>query len=293
MRGQKRGEPFYFKDVTELENDEKMLMNRLHDARIRISDKADRILLAKDMDIAAYPHQLLIDNERDIFIGRCLPSCNILSTEVLIKTNFEDPLTENPSCSFWSPSGCEEFTFDAIKSKMDELFKRYDFAYSYEGIPEKPIDAEINIACAHGGADISDTQWFYADDSPIVETNRIIGKGKLLILFVCHSGSITRPFYDNAMHTLIKRYIRMGYSSVIAPMWSLNIEILPDWLTTFMQAIKNGLFVIDALFEANMVIKEKYISPEVYACLHLFGNPFLQIAKEPILKMELNNHYPK
>lgn len=49
----------------------------------------------------------------------------------------------------------------------------------------------------------------------------------MLILFVCHSGTISRPDYDNAMHTLIKRYIRMGYSSVIAPMWSLNTEILP------------------------------------------------------------------
>ena len=84
------------------------------------------------------------------------------------------------------------------------------------------------------------------DDIPIVDTAKIIGKGKLLILFVCHSGSITRPEYDNAMHTLIKRYIRLGYSSIIAPMWSLNTEILPLWLTTFMGEVWNGRFVIDA-----------------------------------------------
>ena len=103
-----------------------------------------------------------------------------------------------------------------------------------------------------------------------------------MILFVCHSGSFTRPDYDNAMHTLIKRYIRVGYSSVIAPMWSLNTEILSTWLSTFMREVTSGQFVIDALFQANIAVKEEYICPEVYACLHLFGNPFLQIAKKTI-----------
>lgn len=32
-----------------------------------------------------------------------------------------------------------------------------------------------------------------------------------------------------------------------------------------------------------MAVKEQYISPEVYACLHLFGNPFLQIGDIPVL----------
>ena len=89
--------------------------------------------------------------------------------------------------------------------------------------------------------------------------------------------------YDNAMHTLIKRYIRAGYSSVIAPMWSLSTEILPTWLDVFMEGIMNEQFVIDALYKANMAVKEKFTSPEVYACLHLFGNPFLQIGDRPVL----------
>ena len=187
-----------------------------------ISDNANRLLLVKDMDVAAYPHQLLIDQNKNEFIGSLLPTCNIISTEVLIKTNFEEPFHEHPSCAFWSPLNCSEFTFEIIKSKLQDIFATYNFALNKQNIPDRPIDAEINIACAHGGADISDTQWFYADDEPIVETNKIIGKGKLLILLFVIHGSFTRPDYDNAMHTLIKRYIRVGYSSVIAPMWSFE-----------------------------------------------------------------------
>ncbi len=280
----KAGEPIYTKDINELEQEAEDLKNSLSNCKIIVSDNAKRLLLVKDMDVATYPHQLLIDLNRNEFIGSILPTCNIISTEVLIKTYFEEPLHEHPSCAFWSPD-CKEFTFDVIKSKLEDIFIEYNFVCNEQNIPEKPIDAEINIACAHGGVDISDTQWFYADDTPIVETNRIIGNGKLLILFVCHSGSITRPDYDNAMHTLIKRYIRAGYSSIIAPMWPLNTEILPSWLSTFMKELSNGQFIIDATFRANMAVKNEYISPEVYACLHLFGNPFLRIAEKPFLQI--------
>ena len=281
----KPGEPIYTKDISELEQEAKNLKNNLSDCQIIVSNNASRLLLVKDMDVAAYPHQLLIDQNKNDFIGSILPTCNIISTEVLIKTNFEEPFHEHPSCAFWSPLNCEEFTFEVIRSKLEDIFTTYNFVCNEQNIPDRHIDAEINIACAHGGADISDTQWFYSDDKPIVETNKIIGKGKLLILFVCHSGSFTRQNYDNAMHTLIKRYIRVGYSSIIAPMWSLNTEILPTWLSIFMKEVMNGQFVIDALFKANMVVKEKYICPEVYACLHLFGNPFLRIAEKPILEI--------
>ena len=176
----KPGEPIYTKDISELEQEAEDLKNNLSDCQIMISDNANRLLLVKDMDVAAYPHQLLIDQNKNEFIGSLLPTCNIISTEVLIKTNFEEPFHEHPSCAFWSPLNCSEFTFEIIKSKLQDIFATYNFALNKQNIPDRPIDAEINIACAHGGADISDTQWFYADDEPIVETNKIIGKGKLL-----------------------------------------------------------------------------------------------------------------
>lgn len=279
------GESIYIKGKDELEQEAEELRRKLSDCQISVDNNAERLFLVKDIDVATYPHQLLVDINKGKFIGELLPTCNIISTEVLIKTNFDNPLSERPSCSFWCPTGSQEFTFAMIKSSLEDVFGKYNIACNEQNIPDRPIEAEINIACAHGGADISDTQWFYADGNPIVETGKIIGRGKLLILFVCHSGSITRHDYDNAMHTLIKRYIRAGYSSVIAPMWSLSTDILQTWLDVFMEEIMNKQFVIDALYKANMAVKEQFTSPEVYACLHLFGNPFLQIADKPVLEI--------
>ena len=285
----KPGQSIYSKDDAEMEHEAKELKDKLSLCSISVVKGAERLLVAKDMSIAAYPHQLLVDARENKFVGSMLPSCNIISTEVLIKTNFEQPLRKDFSCAYWSPVNSNEITFAMIKSQLDYTLRKYHFTCKYDTNPMHPICSEINIACAHGGMDISNTSWFYADDTPIVETDKIIGRGKLLILFVCHSGTITRPDYDNAMHTIIKRYIRVGYSSVIAPMWALNTEILPIWLEAFMTEIENGEYVIDALFRANMVVKQQYIAPEVYACLHLFGNPYLQIAERPVLSIVENN----
>lgn len=281
----KPGQPIYIKDKNELKQEAESLRDKLSAFHIPVSTDAERLLIAKDMDVAAYPHQLFVDINRNEFVGGLLPSCNIISTEVFIKTNFEKPLSQNFSCAYWTPLNSQEFTFDMIKAQLEDTLTLYNFVSNDSTNPLSPINAEINVVCAHGGVDISNTSWFYADGKPIIETDKIIGKGKLLILFVCHSGSINRPDFDNAMHTLVKRYIRMGYSSVIAPMWSLNTEILPLWLKSFMEFIQHGCFVIDALFKANMAVKEEYVSPEVYACLHLFGNPFLQIADKPVLSV--------
>lgn len=279
----KPGQPIYSKDNVELEQEAEALRQKLAACKIPVKEGAERLLIAKDMDVAAYPHQLLLDANGDKFVGCQLPSCNIISTEVFIKTNFEEPLHKDFTCAYWSPLDSQEFTFAMIKELIEETLNKFHVVCNDRTDPLLPIDSEINIACAHGGADISNTTWFYANDKPIVETDKIIGKGKLLILFVCHSGTISRPDYDNAMHTLIKRYIRMGYSSVIAPMWSLNTVILPVWLGVFMESVHQGEFVVDALFKANMAVKEKYVSPAVYACLHLFGNPFLHIGDRPAL----------
>lgn len=96
-------------------------------------------------------------------------------------------------------------------------------------------------------------------------------------MLICHSGSMDSSRYDNSIHSLIKKYIRMGYSSVIAPMWALPIDILPIWFAEFFVKFNAGSLIIDAVFAANMKVRETYPTPAAWACLHLFGNPYLNV----------------
>lgn len=169
----KPGQPIYSKDNVELEQEAEALRQKLAACKIPVKEGAERLLIAKDMDVAAYPHQLLLDANGDKFVGCQLPSCNIISTEVFIKTNFEEPLHKDFTCAYWSPSNSQEFTFAMIKGHLEETLNKYHFVCNDQTAPLRPINSDINIACAHGGADISNTSWFYADDKPIVETEKL------------------------------------------------------------------------------------------------------------------------
>lgn len=278
--------PIYVKANEELEAESESIKKAVSDAVIEMPNIASRCLIAKDIEIAGIPHQLIIDDRTGRFVGEMMPTCNIISTELLIKSNFEDQLSENYTKSFWLPVESGEFTFEEIKGRLSGVLEENSFTISEKLVPMNPLQADLNIVCAHGGKDIGETQWFYANEKPIVETKRIVGKGRILILFVCHSGSISHTNVDNAMHTIVKRYLRMGYSAVVAPMWSLATEILPCWLATFMSNINNHEYVIDSVYKANMAVKEEYVSVSAWGCMHLFGNPYVQINNKPRLQLK-------
>ena len=266
------------KSVTELEEEGARLYDSLKFCRMSVPNVVSRVLIVKDMEMESYPHHLLVDERTNKFIGQCIPMANVISTELLIKTNGSMlclPLYF--SRSFWTPIQSGELTFSGIKSHLENTLIRYQFDICEKIVPSKPLSSDLNIVCAHGGKNISEDEWFYANSQPIVDTNKIVGQGELLVLFVCHSGSAVYEEYDGAVHSMVKKYIRMGYKSVIAPMWSLSTDILSLWLTTFMDCFMSGEYIIDAVFHANMSLKEKYTAPSAWACLHLFGNPYLKV----------------
>lgn len=275
----------YIKGPAELQEESNQIYQQMGDYSLSIPNVVNRFFLVKDQIISAIPHQLMIDEQQNRFVGEVYPSANVISTEFFIKSNFNEPLHEGFTKSYWSPL-YKENTFQIIKGSLQEVFDKYNFHIDDNEKPSQPLHSDLNIICAHGADNISETEWFYANGSPIIDSDKVVSSGKIIVLFTCHSGSITYNNFDNATHTIIKRYLKMGYSSVIAPMWSLNIKILPIWLEEFMQVIENGSYVVDAVYQANMKVKQKFISPAAWACLHLFGNPYTKIDDRPILQVE-------
>ena len=283
--GRDRSDTIYTKNELELKSEAEQIYQQLKECTITVPNIVNRIFFVKDMAVSAIPHQLLIDERTGKFVGESWPSANVISTEFLIKSNFNDPLPKGYNKSYWSPLN-KETTFWSIKEGLKQVFEDYQFDVDDNDEPAIPLHADLNIVCAHGADNISDSEWFYAGGLPIVNSKRVVGPGKVLVLFVCHSGSIIHQHYDHTMHTIVKRYLRMGYSSVVAPMWSLNTEIIKIWLPVFMRIVDTGGYVADAVFQANMEVKKQFITPSAWACLHLFGNPYMKIADKPILFVE-------
>lgn len=269
-----------YKSSVDWEEEEVELKKRLFDSRFAIPEFPERLLFVKDIEIGSYPHQLFVEEGEELFVGEMRPSANVFSTEYLTECCKEEFLPIDYTKSYWSPDSTSELTFGGIMDRIGDVLREYGFNVSMGETPEAPLSSDLNIVCAHGGKNISEDECFFVGGEPIIETDRIVGSGKLLILLVCHSGSITHKEYEHVMHTMIKRYIRMGYKSVIAPMWSLATDIIPLWLPVLMERMAAGNYVIDATYEANMAVKRTLYTPEAWACLHLFGNPYVRVGQK-------------
>lgn len=269
----------YTKTLDDLREENVKLMTDLFQCRFLIPSFPERLLFVKDMEIGAYPHQLLIDEGREEFVGEIYPSANVLSTEFLTEHCSKTTLTNNFTKAYWSPDSFTELTFGCIMDQIEDTLQQYGFDIRMDMSPVCPLSSELNIVCAHGGKNISESEWFSADGMPIKDPDTIIGAGKLLILLVCHSGSISHREYEHVMQTIVKRYIRIGYKSVIAPMWSLAHSVIPKWLPVFLERLTAGDYVVDAVYKANMNVRKKLVSPAAWACLHLYGDPYLKVER--------------
>lgn len=250
---------------------------------VYLIDSASRVLFVKDIDISAFPHQLIVEGLQRIFVGELKPSANILSSEFLMMENFADNLPTGFTKSFWSPvdseRGKEDVALQTVFSYIEDELNKYAFHIEKRLFPNSPLCSDINIVCAHGASSIKDEPCFAINGKEVehlIDLRKIIGKGRLLVLMVCHSGEMGSSSYDSSVHSLIKKFIRAGYSSIVAPMWALPIEIFDIWMPVFLESLHRDDYVIDALFHANMSVKQKYADPSAWACMHLFGNPYLR-----------------
>lgn len=273
------------RDVDPSEHQEKYYeeLSRCIDFPVYLLNSASRVLFVKDSTISAFPHHLIVEGGQRKFVGELKPSANILSSEFLMMENFTDNLPSNFSMSFWSPidssNGKNDIALQTVFSYIEESLIKFGFQIDKGLYPANPLCSDVNIVCAHGASSIKDEPRFGINTDTGTEhldnLRKIIGKGRLLVLMVCHSGEMDSSHYDNAVHSLIKKYIRAGYSSIIAPMWALPIEIFNIWMPVFLECLHDGNYVADALFNANMAVKGVYADPTAWACMHLFGNPYL------------------
>lgn len=282
------GKTAYVRSNAEMENEGRQLAQKLEKFAISVPKNTKRLLFMKDVEIASYPHNYFMNADTGDFVSASFPCCNALSTEVLFKTNTLDPLPKGFKKSFWIPYGSGEFTFDMIYGKLEDVIQLHGIAVQKTVDVGNPLLGDLTFLCAHGATDISKTEVFYVDDKPLFDTLRCVGRGKIAVMFICHSGSITRSVYDNAMHTLVKQLIQKGYSSIVAPMWSLPTDIITPWLTVFLESLENGEYIIDAVYKANMRVKKEFVASSAWACLHLFGNPYTRVADVPRVQIELN-----
>lgn len=251
------------------------IISNLQFAKLSIPKQATALHLVKDMELSFFPHNLFLDQHGELISER-LPVTNVLSTE-WIRFRKKGGLISSFSKAIWIPTESEDGTILMLYLYLEEILTKNKVVATQAIRPEHPLTSQLNIVCAHGADDISELQIFHFKDKLTLNLDALVGPGKILILWVCHSGSAMKPLFRNETANLVKRFIEQGYEAVIAPAWSLNIKIPPIWLPEFLSKMEQGETVSKAVFGANQKVREIYPTPAAWANLHLYGNPNVSI----------------
>ncbi|SHN44043.1 hypothetical protein [Chitinophaga sp. CF418] len=266
------------KTEEELISEEILLAADLQSTSIDIQS-IERLLIIKDYELARFPHNLLI-NKSGQFISSLIPTFNILSTEWIMGRS-NQTLPKKYSKSIWIPTDSGDMALNYLYSYIEDTINTHKFDIATTKVPSKQLQSDLNIVAAHGSEDINTFPAFHAKSEEgrlsIVDIKGVIGSGKILILFVCHSGSMRSDFLRNRVATLVREALQSGYEAVIAPFWALNISIVKFWLPAFLESFDSGKELIDAVYDGNTAVKNEYPTPKAYACLHAYGNPFFRV----------------
>lgn len=246
--------------------------------KVDIAHSQKKLLVVMDMNLAGFPHNLLINNNEE-FIYPQTPICNIVSTEWYLKNGNKIQLNTNYTKSIWIPTDCGDYTINMLFSKIEGCLKEHCFSIEQTEEPNTPISSELNIVVSHGSNNIATKPALYPDEHPRINFSTYIGEGKVLIFFVCHSGSTHTAPFSNSISSIAKRFLMNGYTSFIAPFWSMHVDIAPIWLPVFLDAINKETPIIDAVFNANMAVYKKFPTVAAWGCMHLYGDPHITISK--------------
>jgi hypothetical protein len=186
-------------------------------------------------------------------------------------------LSADFTVELWIPTEGGDLALNLMWSKLSDAIQTFDIEIFNEEVPNKPLAGDINIVSAHGAADISSFHaLFTRDEASIINLERTVGSGSVIILFVCHSGSAEKYIFRQKLLSLVKTFISNGYQAVIAPFWAMHISIPPIWLPEFLSSMRSGATITEAVFAANRKTYEANKNPGAWACMHLYGNPELR-----------------
>ena len=182
------------------------------------------------------------------------------------------------SRGIWIPIKGGDFTINHLYSSLEPILADCNFNIYDDIFIDSPLSYDLNILTAHGDEDISTiSSLFTNDNEAIYNIGNIIGSGKILILFVCHSGSMKKGLFESKINSFVRSFLENGYQAVIAPFWPLHISIPPIWLKEFLFKFNSGCTLSQSFYSANLKVEEKYPTPGAWACLHFYGNPNLKL----------------
>lgn len=275
-------------DLSAQERDYNQLLNEFLSGDLLIDNSCNEIFVCTSVDLSAMPHNLLVNDQK--FISEKKPITNVVSPQYFMENHADLFLPKQYKVNAWIPIEDGNMTINWGYNYLEPLLKKYDAKIYTKGIPENPLQGDINIFMAHGVRELTGFKVIKTTSDPhtsIIRPEVIFGKGSIAILFICNSGSLKDALYSKKVISFSTDLLKSGYKAVVSSFWPYDVTMSQRWLKSFLNAFDNGFKISEAVFIANTELADfdqetstLFYAPAGRLSMHLYGNPNICIQKQ-------------
>jgi len=239
------------------------------------------ILVVSSTDLQALPLNLWRTPENFAGLSRAMATIPSLSWMRAAQAYPDVPDRRKVA---WISEGSEQgHTFLVAADMLEETLVEHDVLLNKNpSIPSKFVGAGLAIIVAHGGIAPGGTSFFtnISDEGEISvnasELVRALRNVDVVVLFVCSGGRVDKSPIGETTSGLAKQLLDAGCSAVLGSPWPLEVNVMWNWLPTFLDTWRNGANLAVANYEANRELDNRFPGDfKKSFAMHLIGNPFI------------------
>lgn len=274
----RRTYPYAYKDAKAVDNEFYSSTDG-----IGVSDLPERAVVVASIDLQGFPVDLLRVGQHLAGRDRRLAAAPSLSWLLASRRR---PFRGDGRIAAWIPDAEPEEglpTLAILSDRLRDTFERHEVALSNGTEPPSGLEgADLVVVAAHGGL-AEDKRYFrvVTDDVDLALASSTVsgalaGVG-VVVLLVCSGGRLDQHPGASTTVGLAKRLLDNGCRAVVAPPWPLQTNVPPRWLPAFLRSWSSGAPVIDACFDANVVVRaELGDDPATDLAMAVYGDPLIR-----------------
>ena len=167
-----------------------------------------------------------------------------------------------------------------LAERLRDSFENHHFAIDNgPTLPDNLRDSELVVVAAHGGL-LPEGRFIQrvatSVDSAMYPATvaSAIGDSTVVVLFICSGGRIDPHPQAKTTVGLVKELLNEGCLTVVASPWPLDVKVPPRWLPTFLERWSEGDTVMEAVYQANAEVAQRFEgAPVDCLAMNVYGDP--------------------
>jgi hypothetical protein len=231
------------------------------------------LIIVPDARIFGFPFKLM--PEDDGFLGEDVQISIAPSISWLVAARSKEWAGEFERKAWLGSPASGDYPIHLLRNRLGPALAAHKVEVIENASPIGLTRKALVIVGSHGAAGLADHFKNVSDGVAVYSGKEFAtyfeGCG-CVVLFICNAGRSDKQTRSSETMGLVADLLRNGVRCVIAPSWSLHLEVAGLWLPPFLSNIASGETIGRSAHNAAREVNKTYDNPCAWAALQLFGD---------------------